>query len=31
VPANGRRRNPYADDQWVGEAPPSAVEWGRGP
>jgi len=33
VPArqNGRGRNPYADDQWVGEAPPSAVDWGQGP
>ena len=28
---NGHRRNPYADDQWLGGAPPSAADWGKGP
>jgi uncharacterized RDD family membrane protein YckC len=29
--SNGHRRNPYADDQWLGGAPPSAADWGQGP
>jgi len=29
--SNGRRRNPYADDQWLGGPPPSAADWGKGP
>ena len=34
VPTNGHARparNPYADDRWVGGAPPSAADWGKGP